>query len=412
MKAARARFNPPKTRLPKRKFARHSQVSGLSWSRLEHALESTSYSHTAGLTHGFYNYPARFAPTIAREVIAAFTEPTDWVLDPFMGGGTSIIEGLVLGRRMIGVDVNALAHFVASVRTAPLSPNDQEILRRWAARCARLYGGPGPKVRKKSVLRNLPPAVEFFVAGSLNLASKLPSPRHEAFARCALLRLGQWALDCRDFVSPRRRMLARKLPELTDQMLLGLQEFTNGCRASGIPNRSIRRHRLLLTRTAVGLEEDPRILAAGVRPRLVLTSPPYPSVHVLYHRWQYRGRRETSAPYWIAGIADGHHTSFYMGGSRTPTGRIQYFEMITAAFRSVRSLIADDGFVVQLVGFSDTNRQLRRFLRAMEAAEFAEVRSSQNRPRLTRSVPNRKWHAKLQGRVDASSEVLLVHRPV
>ena len=29
---------------------------------------------------------------------------------------------------------------------------------------------------------------------------------------------------------------------------------------------------------------------------LVVTSPPYPGIHMLYHRWQVDGRKETDAP--------------------------------------------------------------------------------------------------------------------
>lgn len=78
-----------------------------------------------GLTHGFNLYPARFPPEIARAVISTFSRPGECVLDPFMGGGTSIVEGLAQGQRMLGIDVNALAHFVTTVRTTPLSPADE-----------------------------------------------------------------------------------------------------------------------------------------------------------------------------------------------------------------------------------------------------------------------------------------------
>src|SRR5262249_39327743 len=88
---------------------------------------------TSGSTHNFYLYPARFSPEVARAVIELFSSPDDWVLDPFMGGGTSIIEGMMLGRRMIGVDLNALAHFVSCVRTRPLSDADADVIRAWAA---------------------------------------------------------------------------------------------------------------------------------------------------------------------------------------------------------------------------------------------------------------------------------------
>jgi hypothetical protein len=131
---------------------------------------------------------------------------------------------------------------------------------------------------------------------------------------------------------------------------------------------------------------------------------------VLYHRWQHRGRKETAAPYWIARVPDGFYGSYYTGGSRTPTGRERYFRMIEAAFRSVRQLIDPKGRVVQLVGFSDAETQLPRYLAAMEAAGFAEV-SLASAERLDRRVPNRKWYAKLQGAVDAATELVLVHRP-
>src|SRR5947209_5286090 len=96
------------------------------------ALDAKSPSDSAGSTHTFYHYPARFSPQIARTVIEVFSEDGDWVLDPFMGGGTSVIEGLSLGRRVIGVDLNALAHFVATVRTTPLSAGDALALCAWA----------------------------------------------------------------------------------------------------------------------------------------------------------------------------------------------------------------------------------------------------------------------------------------
>ena len=108
---------------------------------------ATSYSYTSGSTHHFYHYPARFAPPIAREVINGFSNKGDWVLDPFMGGGTTIIEGLALDRRLIGVDVNALAHFVTTVRTRPISVDDEAAIRRWA---------PGSRSRGRSGHRWIP----------------------------------------------------------------------------------------------------------------------------------------------------------------------------------------------------------------------------------------------------------------
>jgi hypothetical protein len=218
--------------------------------------------------------------------------------------------------------------------------------------------------------------------------------------------LGQWALDCRDFDAPRRRRLAEKLPTLVDEMLDGLHEFALACRSAGIAKPASRRNRVLLWRTAVGVESES--VFERLRPRLVFTSPPYPGVNVLYHRWQYRGRQETPAPYWIADVPDGYGASFYTGGSRTPTGHKNYFAMVTAAFRSIANVVADDAYVVQLVGFSDMVTQLPLYLQCMREVGLEE--STVAGERLGRTVPNRKWYAKLKGAVDASMEVLLIHR--
>ncbi len=382
-------------------------VSSVVLGRLADALLASGYSYTSGKTHNFYHYPARFSPDIARCVVEHFSEPGEVVIDPFMGGGTSVIEALTVGRRVVGVDINSLAHFVTAVRTTPLSPRDEDSVRRWAAAAS----SPFEKRRSASTqVRNLPAAVAAFITSALSQAQELRSRRQRAFARCALLRLGQWSLDCRDFASPRWTRLARKLPELVDEMLQGLQEFVDACRTRGISRRAIVKSRLLLHRSAVDLDQDARLTRLWSKPRLVFTSPPYPSVHVLYHRWQYRGRRETGAPYWIANVPDGFCESYYRGGSRTPTGERRYFEMITAAFRSVRALIDGDAWVVQLIGFADTTSQLPRYLEAMERAGFAEILPHENGTRLRRQVPNRKWYAKLQGTLDASSEVMLFHK--
>jgi hypothetical protein len=257
---------------------------------------------------------------------------------------------------------------------------------------------------------NLPGATELFLSGALEFSRDMPRRRRD-FARAALLRLGQWALDCRDFKAPRRRRLAERLPELVDDMLAGLSEFVASCREAGVAKHAIASRRVLLHGSAVGLHKQRRLRALLGRPRLVFTSPPYPGVHVLYHRWQYQGRRETPAPYWIANVLDGSGPSYYCGGSRTPTGLANYFQMIEDAFGSVAKIMHPDGLVVQIVGFSDVAEQFSSYLDAMERAGFREVSTrglEEGRPE--RRVANRKWYAKLQGDVDASTEFLLVHR--
>lgn len=87
-----------------------------------------------GLTHNFYRYPARFSPKLVRAVIDTFTEPGDLVLDPFVGGGTTLVESLVSGRNAIGADISSLATFVSEVKTTLYTDDELARLTRWAAR--------------------------------------------------------------------------------------------------------------------------------------------------------------------------------------------------------------------------------------------------------------------------------------
>jgi hypothetical protein len=98
-----------------------------------------------GLTHDFYKYPARFSPAFARTLIEVFTEPGDVCLDPHVGGGTTLVEALALGRNAIGVDVSTLADFVANVKTIVFTPAELSKLDVWSRGIAFQIG-----VRKSS----------------------------------------------------------------------------------------------------------------------------------------------------------------------------------------------------------------------------------------------------------------------
>src|SRR3989338_3337706 len=93
------------------------------------AINTSKY--VSGFTHEFYRYPARFSPIFAREIITTFSEPGETVLDPFMGGATSLIEATALGRRAIGVDISSLAAFLARTKTTPLSREELEDTQLW-----------------------------------------------------------------------------------------------------------------------------------------------------------------------------------------------------------------------------------------------------------------------------------------
>ncbi|MEJ5259980.1 MAG: DNA methyltransferase [Anaerohalosphaeraceae bacterium] len=54
-------------------------------------------------------YRGNFAPQVARNIIQMYSQPGQTVLDPMAGGGTTLIECRLLGRRYIGCDINPAA---------------------------------------------------------------------------------------------------------------------------------------------------------------------------------------------------------------------------------------------------------------------------------------------------------------
>ena len=51
--------------------------------------------------------------------------------DPFMGGGTTLVEALALGREAVGFDISALATFVAEVKTTVYEDRVIAAVDRW-----------------------------------------------------------------------------------------------------------------------------------------------------------------------------------------------------------------------------------------------------------------------------------------
>ncbi len=74
-------------------------------------------------THGFHTYPAGLHADGAKMLVEAF--PGRSVLDPFCGGGTTLIEALVAGRRCVGRDISPVAVRVAKARTS--FPSDERL---------------------------------------------------------------------------------------------------------------------------------------------------------------------------------------------------------------------------------------------------------------------------------------------
>ncbi len=51
-------------------------------------------------------YRGNFAPQIARNLIEMYSSEGDYVLDPMVGSGTTLIEAKLLNRKALGIDIN------------------------------------------------------------------------------------------------------------------------------------------------------------------------------------------------------------------------------------------------------------------------------------------------------------------
>lgn len=76
---------------------------------------------TKKYTHCFHNYPAMMIPQIARKLLDRYGCVGGWLLDPYCGTGTSLVEASMFGMNSVGCDINPLVRLVAMAKTSPIS---------------------------------------------------------------------------------------------------------------------------------------------------------------------------------------------------------------------------------------------------------------------------------------------------
>lgn len=405
---------------PLRSDKRRRSVQAAVNARLPAGIAAALADRTrvSGAPHDFYRYPARFSPMFARAAIQAFTSRGDVVIDPFCGGGTTIVEAVSLGRRAIGADVSALATFLTRTKTEPLSVDDRRVLAAWVEiiRRANLNGTLSNRTAlADTYARNLPSEPRRFFHWALDQITLLPTHRQQNFARLILLAVGQRAVDCKTRGLSRARLRHELCTRIASAMP-SFSEFTRDAAAlNGVQQSRLPSLRRVIERSSAGLGKDGRIPRSWLPAKLVLTSPPYPGVHMVYHRWQIKGRKETATPFWLANQRDGSGESHYLLGPRGQKGLVTYYERLQAAFSSVAAMIDRSSIVVQLVAFSDPTWQLGAYLDTMRAAGLREIDAREcgigsQEKRMWRNVPGRRWYATSMGNIPASKEVLLLHQ--
>jgi hypothetical protein len=380
-------------------------------------LEATRYQGPVkGYTHNLYKYPARFSPLFARCAIETFSSPGDIVLDPFVGGGTTMVEARLAGRHAFGADISSLAVFLTSVKCIPLSESEVSAVEGWFESVPQRLNIHLPVENLRTGLfegydRNMPWRLRKLCEQYLASLNDLESDRQKKFARCVLLRCGQWAMDCRKVI-PTVEEFRCTLIETLFQAATAMRQYRSALEEAHKTGERTVFQCVQSPADELTSESFGRSLPA--KANLLLTSPPYPGVHVLYHRWNVRGRRESPAPFWLANCLDGHGCVHYTLGERRQEELKNYFAGIEKSFDNLRHLLVNDALVVQLVAFSTPDWQLDAYLRAMSNAGYRELEPQEvgieSSERLWRPVPGRRWYSIMRGDISSSNEVVLFHR--
>ena len=111
--------------------------------------------HTpAYMMHKFW---ARRPHNVFYELINHYSEPGDIILDPFCGGGVTVVEALRLKRKVVGIDLNPLATYVTEMEVRPLNVDDfwrgfEDIKKKIETEISQLYRTTCPRCLSRDAI--------------------------------------------------------------------------------------------------------------------------------------------------------------------------------------------------------------------------------------------------------------------
>ena len=88
------------------------KVAITEWAPKDFQLETTTlwdFPHRGSWAVHKGDFRGNWPPQLVRNLIQKYSDEGDLIVDPFMGGGTTLFEAWLLGRRSVGVDLSKLA---------------------------------------------------------------------------------------------------------------------------------------------------------------------------------------------------------------------------------------------------------------------------------------------------------------
>lgn len=102
--------------------------NGRTWNPSSNPFPSLRRQSTRYSAHGLHEYRGKFNPQVVRAVghLLGLGDGA-WILDPFCGSGTVLLEGCHIGWNCVGVDVNPLGVMIANAKVSAYRASPQHL---------------------------------------------------------------------------------------------------------------------------------------------------------------------------------------------------------------------------------------------------------------------------------------------
>lgn len=351
--------------------ALYSQIDlDLSWSEDElPQVERTKH------VHGLHPYLGKFIPQLVGVFLERYFKRGDWVYDPFVGSGTTLVEANAFGAKGVGCDISAFNCLLTRVKSASYSVGSLEMALRVAYEESRHLDSDVDESMASGWLRKWYASVSLRELLAYRVAAqRLDDPIREV----AYLVLSRSARSARltthfDLDFPREPVTRAYFCHKHKRTCAPVKEAAKFLRRyTTDTSRRIRAFAdVRASAESLVLHEDSRTVSLPVKASGVITSPPYPGL-IDYHE-QHRYAYE------LLGLQDRRDAE--LGRAERGTGRSaieDYVEGMVAVFANAREFLPRRAPVVIVVNDS---RDL--YPRILEAAGLVL------QDRLTRHVNRR-----------------------
>ena len=248
--------------------------------------------------HGFHPYPGRCHPHLVRTLLEKM-EPEKGlrIFDPFMGGGTVLVEGMCRGFEVYGNDLNPIASLVARERCRLRTPLESRLVFQTAEKLQQKITARERSSEKNIILRRnvswLKPhyAPHLFVELLcwIDAIDKLPSsPIQEtlgAVFASLVFKFSNESADpsgTRKTPSIRKGMISRSMLSQTEELLKSQNDFKRKIPPNTKPAVLSVKDINMLHEAANGYLENPV--------DLIISNPPLPDAYDYYRHYQLQSK--------------------------------------------------------------------------------------------------------------------------